>query len=141
MAGGNKWIPPVNLVDIFVQNKCHRNKVAQELGITRVYLWEILKDNAEVRAIFDEAQKIIDDEWVEKAESIMYQALDMMARKPNLAMRAAEYILTRKGAPHGWNPIPEEVTSENSLSLKVNYPNAERNPVEVFPESLPTIDN
>jgi len=81
------------------------------------------------------------NEWLDQAERVMWQSLDLSKSKPGHAFRAATYVLNSKGKDRGWNPVQQEAESDNTLALKVNYPNAERNPIEVFPESVPTIDN
>lgn len=119
MAGGENWVAPTDIADIFFKFKCHATNCAEALGISRPYFYEILERQPEIKRQFEEVRASLKNEWLDQAERVMWQSLDLSKSKPGHAFRAATYVLNSKGKERGWNPV----ATEDNQSINVNIKN------------------
>ncbi len=97
-----EWIPPEDIEDIFFKYKCNITDSAKALNIARSCLNKHLSNNPELKAKFDKVEGSLEREWVDVAEKNVWYALALAKERPGYALKAAMYVLDKRGHKRGW---------------------------------------
>ena len=111
-----EWIPPPDIEDIFFRYKCNITDSAKAMGVSRSCLNDHLKTNPEVKAAFEKVEQSLDREWVDVAEKNVWYALALAKERPGHALKAAMYVLDKRGKARGW----EGATTESEHAPKLD---------------------
>src|SRR5512135_41952 len=100
--GFNSWVPPDDIDDVFFKYKCNITDCSKALNISRNCLYEHLKSNPELKSKFDKVEGSLEREWVDVAEKNVWYALALAKERPGHALKAAMYVLDKRGHKRGW---------------------------------------
>lgn len=131
-----EWVPPPYISDIFFKYKCIKVDIARALNIHRQTLYHHLKTNPELKALFDEVERSLDNEWIDQSERVIWQLLAQAKDRPNQALKAAMYVLDHKGKHRNWGPQPEDKSAQQKVVFEVNYKHDSNNPIEILSQAL-----
>ena len=110
-----EWIPPEDIEDIFFKYKCVVTDCAKALNIARSCLNNHLKNNLELKAKFDKVEASLDREWVDVAEKSVWYALSLAKDRPGHSLKAAMYVLDKRGHKRGWGTEQSATTEQEKL--------------------------
>lgn len=111
----NSWIPPEDIDDIFFKYKCNITDCSKALNISRSCLYEHLKTNPELKAKFDKIEGSLEREWVDVAEKNVWYALALAKERPGHALKAAMYVLDKRGHKRGWGSEQAANTEQEKI--------------------------
>ena len=139
---GVPWFPPHDISDIFYKYKCNISDIAKHLSISRNCLYQNLKQNPELKAKLEEVRESLQTEWLDQAEKVVWYSLALGKENPQHALKAATYILDRKGGDRGWRPPEVPVSDVTTINFNQNYSNDDTDDsVKVLSEGLSTPDS
>jgi len=135
------WIPPTDISDIFFKYKCSITDCAKALNISRETLYSHFKSNPELKAKLEEVRESLQTEWLDQAEKVVWYSLALGKDNPQHALKAATYILDRKGGDRGWRPPEVAVSDVTTINFNQNYSNDDTDDsVKVLSEGLSAPD-
>ncbi len=111
-----EWIPPLDIEDTFFKYKCNVTDCAKALNISRACLNKHLKENLELKALLDKVEQSLEREWIDVAEKNVWYAMALAKERPGHALKAAMYVLDKRGKTRGW----EGATSDNEHGPKLD---------------------
>lgn len=111
-----EWIPPEDIADVFFKYKCNITDSAKALSISRACLNDHLKTNPKVKEAFEKVEQSLEREWVDVAEKNVWYALALAKERPGHALKAAMYVLDKRGKSRGW----EGATGESEHAPKLD---------------------
>ncbi len=98
----NAWIPPNDVTDIFFKFRCNITDCSKALNIHRDTFYSQLKKNPEFKAKFEEVEASLDREWLDQSEKSVWYALSLAKDRPGHSLKAAMYVLDKRGHKRGW---------------------------------------
>ncbi len=135
------WTPPSDILDIFFKFKCNITDCAKALNIGRSTLYYYLENNKDLKAKLEEVRESLQTEWLDQAEKVVWYSLALGKDNPQHALKAATYILDRKGGDRGWRPPVIPQSDVTTINFNQNYSNDDTDDsVKVLPERLSTAD-
>lgn len=103
-----EWVPPTDIYDIIFKKKCCISDIARALNISRETFYRHLRNNHELKAIFDKVREELDTEWLDQAEKVIWYTMALAESRPGLAFKAATYITDKRGKSRGWEGSSQE---------------------------------
>lgn len=134
------WVPPSDISDIFFKYKCNVTDCAKALNISRETLYKHFKENTQLKAKFDNVQTELQNEWLDQAEKVVWYSLALAKDSPQHALKAATYILDRKGKERGWVAPLQSPIEATTINYNLNYSNDDDDPVKILSENLSASD-
>jgi hypothetical protein len=119
--GAESYVLPEDVEDTFYKYKCNRTDCAKALGIARSYFYKLLDENKEFKEKFFRVEKSLGHEWVDVAEKNMWYLLSNPEKRPGHALKAAMYILDKRGKDRGWEGTSSQSDDVQKLDNVLSF--------------------
>jgi hypothetical protein len=117
IGGINHKLTELDISDALQQNRGVISQAAIELGISRQHLNVLMRQYPAVMEQLPKWRNNFEENLLDSAEATVQYCMNMRKEKTAIALRAATYVLDKRGEARGWLPTQSPVDPKSTEKL------------------------